>query len=801
MHLKVNNILFNLLSLIFIGGKKPILNKVKKRLLILSPAVAAGLEREACKTDFESLEDKSIGKGGFGSVWKVRHKITRQVFAIKVINKDSIVKQNMIEQTNREIEIMYKLDHPHIIKLYSHFEDDEDFCLIMQIASKGQLYSVIKRLKRLDQRTAAQYMREVISAIKYLHTRNPPIIHRDIKPENILLDQDGRCKLADFGWSNFDDGRKNRETYCGTPEYLAPEMVTKSGHNESVDIWALGVLLFEMLTGRTPFNFTGDRIQLYNNIKSLRIVWTDDFPQLAKDLVGRILKLNPKDRLTLDQMINHQWFRDTPLLKPLLSPIVYNERQKLESHLIQSIPESDKTRDIMNKSALPNKQVATRIISHNENPIKEANIVQEIKDINNNINNGYYYVDNNEQYIDNNNIDINNTNHIKILPQNKNALLSSQNIISSQKNQIRVDKIQYEKEQKELKDLREDNLIKDNQINDLKRALEKSRKDLMNMKEKNREQEAIYNDMEVKNNRLMKLESDNKLLKIDFTKVSKDCQTIKTKYDELYNKYEEMKVKYKNSESKLKNLEENKNEEIKNLEEKLKEFEDNYINNENNNINNTNNILSNQSKISQLTKNKIEELFNVVNSKFPILQNKMLEREQKEIEERKQINLNIDTKLNKIMKDFSLLKEQFKSKENALLQKQIEDLNNENTKLKKKINKLKAEKENENNMKMAEDSSYDKDKEILELKNIIDDMEQRIQLVEENKKITEEKFKYQQTLTNSLNEKIEEIKLARDSYKNFFFASEQQFKKFCPDKNLRELVYFNKFVDPDDVKV
>ena len=501
----------------------------------------------------------------------------------------------MVEQTNREIEIMYKLDHPHIIKLYSHFEDDEDFCLIMQIASKGQLYSVIKRLKRLDQRTAAQYMREVISAIKYLHTRNPPIIHRDIKPENILLDQDGRCKLADFGWSNFDDGKKNRETYCGTPEYLAPEMVTKSGHDESVDIWALGVLLFEMLTGRTPFNFTGDRIQLYNNIKSLRIVWTDDFPQLAKDLVGRILKLNPKDRLSLDEMINHQWFRDTPLLKPLLSPIVYNEMQKLESHLIQSIPESDKSRNIMNKSALPNKQVATRIIGHNENPIKEANIIQEIKDINNKTK-GYYYGDNNEQYLENQNLEINN-NHIKINPQyiiksQNDNILSSQNIISSQKNQIRVDKNQYEKEQKELKELREDNMIKDNQINELRRALEKSRKDLLNMKEKNREQEAIYNDMEVKNNRLMKLESDNKVLKIDYTKVSKDCQTIKAKYDELFNKYEEIKIKFKNSESRLKNIEETKNEEIKNLEEKLKEFEDNYINNENSN---TSNILSNQS--------------------------------------------------------------------------------------------------------------------------------------------------------------------------------------------------------------
>ena len=766
--------------------------------MILSPAVAAGLEREACKTDFESLEDKSIGKGGFGSVWKVRHKITRQIFAIKVINKESIVKQNMIEQTNREIEIMYKLDHPHIIKLYSHFEDDEDFCLIMQIASKGQLYSVIKRLKRLDQRTAAQYMREVISAIKYLHTRNPPIIHRDIKPENILLDQDGRCKLADFGWSNFDDGRKNRETYCGTPEYLAPEMVTKSGHNESVDIWALGVLLFEMLTGRTPFNFTGDRIQLYNNIKSLRIVWTDDFPQLAKDLVGRILKLNPKDRLSLDQMINHQWFRDTPLLKPLLSPIIYDERQKLESHLIQSIPENDKTRNIMNKSALPNKH-ATRVIGHNENPIKEANIVQEINQINTNINNGYYYNTNNVQILDNNNIKIN--------PQiinngpNNNNLVSSTNIISSQKNQIRVDKFQYEKEQKELKELREDIIIKDNQIKDLKKAVEKFRNDLLNMKEKNREQENMYNDMEIKSNRLMKLESENKLLQIDYTKVSKDCQTIKSKYDELFNKYEELKIKYKNSESRLRNLEENKNEEIQNLEQKLKEFEDNYINNENMSVKSTNSIISNQAKISQLTKNKIEELFNVINNKLPQIQNKMMEREQKEIEDRKQINLNIDTKINKIVKDFSLLKEQFKSKENALLKKQIEDLNNENSKLKKKLIKLRNEKENENNKKVAEDTNLDKDKEILELKNTIDEMEQRIQLVEENKKITEEKFKYQQTLTNSLNEKIEEIKLAKDSYKNFFFASEQQFKKFCPDKNLRELVYFNKFVDPDDVKI
>ena len=777
-------------------SKKPILNKVKKRLLILSPAVAAGLEREACKTDFESLEDKSIGKGGFGSVWKVRHKITKQIFAIKVINKESIVKQKMVEQTNREIEIMYKLDHPHIIKLYSHFEDDEDFCLIMQIASKGQLYSIIKRLKRLDQRTAAQYMREVISAIKYLHTRNPPIIHRDIKPENILLDQEGRCKLADFGWSNFDVGDKFRDTYCGTPEYLAPEMITKSGHNESVDIWALGVLLFEMLTGRTPFNFTGDRIQLFNNIKTLRIVWTDDFPQLAKDLVGKILRLNPKDRLTLDEIINHQWFRDVPIIKPVLTPIIYNERQKLESHLIQSIPEFDKERNIMNKSAMVNNKPqnkVTRIISHNENPIKEANIQQEIKNINQNIlTNGYY---------NNNTNDININLIPQIMPPENNNLITSQNIISSQKNQIRVDKAQYEKEMKELKDLREDNYIKENQIKDLRKALEKIKNEFSNLKEKSREQDLITNDLEQKNNKLLKLESDNKFLKIDNMKLAKENNILKTKYEELINEKKEYDMKIKNTEIKLRNIEETKNEEIQNLENKLKEFEDNYINNEAMNLNiNKNSIISNQQKISQLTKDKIEELFSVIKNKIPALENKLLEREQKEIEERKQINLNIDKRINKIVKDFGALKEQFQNKENLLLKKQIEELNIENNKLKNKLKKIIAEKSEDKNMN-TEINDPNKDKQILELKNIIDDLEQKISLVEENKKVTEEKYKYQRTLTNSLNDKVEELKMAKNSYKNFFLESEKQFKKFLPEKNLRELVYFNMYVDPDDIQI
>jgi chromosome segregation ATPase len=283
-------------------------------------------------------------------------------------------------------------------------------------------------------------------------------------------------------------------------------------------------------------------------------------------------------------------------------------------------------------------------------------------------------------------------------------------------------------------------------------------------------------------------------------KLTKENNIIKNKYEELINEKREYDIKIKNYEIKIKNLEENKNEEIQNLENKLKEFEDNYINNETSNINiNNNTLITNQQKISQLTKDKIEELFSVINNKIPALENKLLEREQKEIEERKQINLNIDKRLNKIVKDFGGLKEQFQSKENLLLKKQIDELYVENNKLKKKLSKIKSEKIEEKNNNLNEIDNSNKDKQILELKNIIDDLEQKISLVEENKKVTEEKYKYQRTLTNTLNEKIEEIKQAKNSYKNFFFESEKQFKKFLPDKNLRELVYFNKYIDPDDL--
>ena len=308
----------------------PKLNNVKKRSLILSPTVNAGLEPEGKITDFE--KDKEIGKGGFGLVWKVIHKKTQKVYCIKVIKKAGIIQQKLEAQMNREIEIMYILNHPHCLRLKNHFEDDQNFYLVMPLAHKGQLYRVLRKFRKFDERTAAQILRETISALQYLHSFNPPIIHRDIKPENLLLNNGGRILLADFGWSNFSDGDV-RKTFCGTPEYIAPEMLLKKGHDTRVDIWSVGVLMFELLAGYSPFVAKSNQ-DLYQNIRRLKIQWPKDMPPLAKNLIGKILKLNPVDRPSLQEILDHQWFKQTKMIKPLLENKLTTLKDLLVFHML-----------------------------------------------------------------------------------------------------------------------------------------------------------------------------------------------------------------------------------------------------------------------------------------------------------------------------------------------------------------------------------------------------------------------------------------------------------------------------------
>ncbi|OMJ94222.1 hypothetical protein SteCoe_2710 [Stentor coeruleus] len=286
------------------------------RLLFESPAVLAGLEPELTRRDFEF--ERRLGDGAFGQVWRVKHKSTLKIYAMKQVPKDKVMK--MLGQFRREVYIMYELSHPHIIKLFNHFEDEKFFYLIMELAEGGNLFHKLYREKCFLERNAAQYFREVVLAVEYLHSHVPAIIHRDIKPENILLDKEGRIKLTDFGWSNYysTENPTLRFTMCGTLEYLPPEIASETGHNTGADIWCLGILLFEMLTGSTPFASKG-RDQMLTNITQSKPKFPHSMAPLARDLIGKMIEKDPQKRISATEIKCHAWLLDHPPIRETIT--------------------------------------------------------------------------------------------------------------------------------------------------------------------------------------------------------------------------------------------------------------------------------------------------------------------------------------------------------------------------------------------------------------------------------------------------------------------------------------------------
>ena len=303
--------------------KKIKINKVANRFLPLTESVLNGLEPEATIKDFTILG--VIGEGSFGKVSLARHNKTGSEYAIKQISK--LDKNNQEGKTyfRREIEIMYKIHQNNIVRLFNHFEDNEYCYFVMEYIENGNLFSQPswKNNHCFLSFDVAKIIKDVICAVYYLHNMDPPIIHRDIKPENVLIDKNGVAKLTDFGWSNYVDSKEIRRTYCGTPVYLAPEMIKEIGHDEHLDIWCIGVLLFELLTGNVPFKGK-DLESLNNNILSLKISWPKDINLTAKNLILKILKPNPGERISLKDMLKHPFFKtklnDDNLERELVKP-------------------------------------------------------------------------------------------------------------------------------------------------------------------------------------------------------------------------------------------------------------------------------------------------------------------------------------------------------------------------------------------------------------------------------------------------------------------------------------------------
>lgn len=246
---------------------------------------------------------KALGKGKFGNVYLAREKSSKYVVALKVLFKSAIRQTNSEHQVRREVEIQTHLRHPNILRMYGYFHDDARVYLILEYAPNGALYKELLGMQKFPEDRAAKYIAQITDALKYCHAKK--VIHRDIKPENLLIGTGGQLKMADFGWSVHAPSSR-RTTLCGTLDYLSPEMVHGKTHNEKVDLWSLGVLCYEFVVGKPPFEAKSYDDTYHKISKGIYFVPTF-VSDLATDLIRSLLVVNPEQRLGLDGIATHAW--------------------------------------------------------------------------------------------------------------------------------------------------------------------------------------------------------------------------------------------------------------------------------------------------------------------------------------------------------------------------------------------------------------------------------------------------------------------------------------------------------------
>ncbi|KAK9909085.1 hypothetical protein WJX75_006928 [Coccomyxa subellipsoidea] len=258
---------------------------------------------------------RPLGQGKFGSVYLARERKSKYIVALKALYKTQLQQYKVEHQLRREIEIQSHLRHPNILRLYGYFYDEKRVFLILEYAAKGELYKELQQRNYFPEDQTATYIASLARALLYCHSKH--VIHRDIKPENLLLGMKGELKIADFGWSVHAPNSR-RKTLCGTLDYLPPEMVEGHDHDSNVDVWSLGVLCYEFLCGVPPFEAEGHS-ETYKRILKVDLKFP---PKLrisdgAKDLIGKLLKKDPKERLPLVQVLEHPWImgfsKDSPL--------------------------------------------------------------------------------------------------------------------------------------------------------------------------------------------------------------------------------------------------------------------------------------------------------------------------------------------------------------------------------------------------------------------------------------------------------------------------------------------------------
>jgi len=249
-----------------------------------------------------------LGEGSVGAVMQVEHKSSGQVYALKAIDKQRIVEQDLGALLDAEVRAQMAMNHPNLLRCFGRFEDQISVYLLLEFASGGDLFRVLKALGKLAELDAAHVFAQVLDGVQHLHEQG--FIHRNLKPENVLLEGDLHVKIADFGWC----ARGNDwTTFCGTPCTLAPEIISGKAYDKRVDVWAIGLMLFEMLTGCFPFDQGGGVLNTWENIArgGLDTSLLVELPPATHSLIQCMLSMQSSDRPELLVARSHHWVMDS----------------------------------------------------------------------------------------------------------------------------------------------------------------------------------------------------------------------------------------------------------------------------------------------------------------------------------------------------------------------------------------------------------------------------------------------------------------------------------------------------------
>eukprot|EP00930_Biecheleria_cincta_P018152 TRINITY_DN14232_c2_g2_i1.p1 TRINITY_DN14232_c2_g2~~TRINITY_DN14232_c2_g2_i1.p1 ORF type:complete len:721 (-),score=164.14 TRINITY_DN14232_c2_g2_i1:26-2155(-) len=257
------------------------------------------------RDDFITM--KTLGEGSMGTVSKVLHRKSSKVFALKAIDKRRVRDHNLQAQLLEEVKTQMHLEHPNLLRCITYFEETDTVYLVLELAEGGDLYQRVRKQGALEEATAAKIFAQVCQGVKYLHDNG--VIHRDLKPENILLTQDMTVKIADFGWAaKARAGAATRSTFCGTLCMLAPEMVAGKAYDGRVDVWAVGILLYEMLTGSSPFDKGEGLMETCKAITGgLDAASLTAVPAEAHSLIRGLLHRQADERMPLEDCLRHPW--------------------------------------------------------------------------------------------------------------------------------------------------------------------------------------------------------------------------------------------------------------------------------------------------------------------------------------------------------------------------------------------------------------------------------------------------------------------------------------------------------------